>query len=176
MAESTRPSAPSADDQPFVPEGEPRPPRAGSVVPPDDRWYNLKLSYIDKDGKAESGFAYYVGRNPTWSFWDYISTTASNGPKARFQKVAITGKGNRVQLKTDDGYWLSCRAVPRLWLYRSSAYPLGWEIVGGNLYTDYHDGAVGAVYEHVLVPEAYYMRVDNSPPVFNCEWVLSPEQ
>jgi len=176
MAESTHSPEPSKDDKPFVPEGEPKPARAGSVAIPYDKWYNLKLSYVDRHGNVQGGYAYYLGVNPTWSFWDYMSTSQSNGPVGRFQKVPIPGKGNRVQLKTDDGYWLSCRAAPRLWLYRSSAYPVGWEIVDGKLYTDYHDGPVGAVFHHVLVPEAYYLCVAAEPTVFNCEWVLSPQQ
>jgi len=176
MTETSQPSGPSADDQPFVPTGSPKPVRAGSVSIPDDRWYNLKFNYYDTDGKIQSGYAYYVGRDATWQYWDYISATQSNGPVARFRKVPIEGKGNRVHLKTDDGYFLSCRAWPRYWLYRSSAYPIGWEIVEGKLYTDYHDGAVGAEYQGVIVPEAYYMRVGSTPALFNCEWVLSPTQ
>jgi hypothetical protein len=174
MADSTKQSGPSQDDLPFVPQGNPLPPRAGSMIIPDDRWYNLKLNYQDTSGNIQSGYAYFLGVNPTWSFWDYISATPSNGPMARFKKASV--EGNRMRLEMQDGNYLSCRAVPRLWVYRSSAYPLGWEIVDGKLYTDYHDGAVGAEYNSVLVPEAYYLRVDGSPVLTNCEWVLASPQ
>lgn len=176
MDESTVPSGPSTDDQPFVPDGNPLPARPNAVVIPDDRWYNLKLDYYDTKGNLQSGAAYYVGTGSGWMYWAYISTTYSNGPMAKFKKVKT--EGNRMKLETSDGYYLSCRAAPRLWLYRSySNYAVGWEIVDGKLFTDYHDGPVGAVYyQYGAVPEAYYMRVDQNPAVINCEWVLAPDQ
>ena len=58
----------------------------------------------------------------------------------------------------------------------TAAAPLGWEIVDGKLYTNYHDGAVGAEYQWIIVPEAYYLRVDRSPVLTNCEWVLASSQ
>ena len=177
MAESTHPSRPSEDDLPFVPDSSPKPARAGSAVIPDDKWYNLRFNYFDTHGKIQDGYAYQVGRNTGWSYWDYISATPSDGPVAKFKKDLV--QGNRMHLKTDDGYFLSCRAAPRLWLYRSSQYPIGWEIVDGKLYTDYHDGAVGAVHcdsSVMLVPDAYYMCVDATPALINCEWVLASPQ
>jgi hypothetical protein len=172
--ESTTSSGPTADDLPFVPAGDPKPARAGSVGILDDKWYNLKFKYQDDKGNLQDGFAYYVGTNPNWAFWDYISATHSNGPVGKFKKDSV--RGNRMVLKTDDGYFLSCRAGPRYWLYRSSEYPIGWEIVDGKLYTDYHDAAVGAEYHGVVVPDAYYMRVGGAPALINCEWVLASPQ
>lgn len=161
--------APSSDDQPFVPEGQPLPERKGSQVLPENKWYNLKLVYIDDDGNPQSGVAFFVGDKPSWSFWDYISATPSNGDKAKFKNVSTNG--NRMQLELQDGNYLSCRAAPRLWLYRSTAnYSVRWEIVDGQLFTDYHDGPVGTTHEWVLVPDAYYMRVGGTP-LKSCEWV-----
>lgn len=162
---------PSADDQPFVPDGKPLPPRAGSQALPDGEWFNLQLEYLDDSGKRISSFAYFVGTNPTWSFWDYISANASNGPKAKFKKVS--SEGNQMVLELQDGNYLSCRAAPRLWLYRSSAYPLGWEIVNGQLYTNYHAGAVGTVHQRNGAPDAFYMKVDGGDTVTNCKWVIA---
>ncbi|WP_339471635.1 MULTISPECIES: hypothetical protein [unclassified Pseudomonas] len=160
---------PAADDQPFVPDGPPLTSRGGSQSPPDDEWLNLELEYIDDDGKVRKGHAYFVGTNPTWSFYDYISATASNGPKAKFKKVS--NDGNFLVLETQDGNYLSCRAAPRWWVYRSSAYPLGWEIVDGKLYTNYHDGAVGTVHQRNGAPDAYYLRVNGGNTLTNCKWV-----
>lgn len=145
-----------------------------SHVLPDDKWYNLKFNYEDTDHNIQTGYAYFVGVNPSWSFYDYISATLSNGPMAKFKNVKT--EGNRMQLKMQDGNYLSCRAEPRLWLYRSSAYPIGWEIVDGKLYTDNHNGAVGAVYDSGAVPTAYYLGVNKSPELTNCEWILASPQ
>jgi hypothetical protein len=175
MNESSSALSPTEHDQPFVPEGPRQASRAGSVALPDDDWYNLKFNYYDSQGKLQSGFAYYVGRNATWQYWDYISATPSNGPVAKFRKDS--SEGNFMYLKTDDGYFLSCRAAPRLWLYRSSAYPIGWEIADGKLYTDYHAGAVGVVdVTNPVVPSAYYMQVDAESKIFNCEWIRASTQ
>jgi hypothetical protein len=40
----------------------------------------------------------------------------------------------------------------------------------------HHNGAVGAEYDSSGVPEAYYLRVDGSPVLTNCEWVLASPQ
>jgi hypothetical protein len=165
---------PSKDDGPYVPDGNVLPLRAGSAVLPDDRWYNLKFNYEDADHQIQTGYAYFVGEKATWSFWDYISATASNGPMAKFKKVKT--EGDRMQLEMQDGNYLSCRAAPRLWLYRSSAYPVGWEIVDGKLYTDWHNGAIGVQYHSIAVPAAYYLGVNTSPELTNCEWVLASPQ
>ncbi len=159
---------PSDDDQPFVPNGETLAPREGSQVLPDGKWYNLKFNYVDTNNKLQSGYAYFVGTEASWQYWDYICATPSNGPLAKFKKVS--SEDSRMHLQTQDGNYLSCRAAPRLWLYRSSAYPVGWEIVGGKLFTDYHSGPVGAVYHGVMVPQTYYMCV-GGPELTNCEWV-----
>ena len=63
------------------------------MIIPDDRWYNLKFNYQDTRGNIQSRYAYFVGQNPAWSFWDYISATISNGPMARFKKVSTEGNG-----------------------------------------------------------------------------------
>ena len=75
-----------------------------------------------------------------------------------------------MHLELQDGNYLSCRAGPRFWIYRSSAYPVGWEIVNGQLFTDYQSGPAGTVHHWVAVPDAYYMCIGGNP-LRNCEWV-----
>lgn len=162
--------SPSKDDKPFEPKGGPLPPRSGSQALPENKWYYLKLQYVDDNGKVQDSFAYFVGNQASWSFWDYISATPSNGDKAKFKNVS--SDGNRMQLQLQDGNYLSCRAAPRLWLYRSTqGYSVRWEITGGQSFTDYHDGPVGTSHERIAVPDAYYMRVGDGTPLINCEWV-----
>ena len=123
--------SPSKDDKPFEPKGGPLPPRSGSQALPENKWYYLKLQYVDDNGKVQDSFAYLVGNQASWSFWDYISATPSNGDKAKFKNVS--SDGNRMQLQLQDGNYLSCRAAPRLWLYRSTqGYSVRWEITGGS--------------------------------------------
>lgn len=166
MSDST---IPSNDDQPFIPEGAPLPARGSSQALPENKWYNLKLDYTDDNGKVRSSWAYFVGNQASWSFWDYMSATPSNGDKAKFKNVST--EDNRMQLEMQDGNYLSCRAAPRLWLYRSTAhYSVRWEIVNGQLFTSYHEGPVGTSHEWVLVPDAYYLRVGGTP-LTNCQWV-----
>lgn len=176
MADPTAFTGPTADDQPFTPDGNKLPARANAAVIPDDRWYNLKFDYHDRHGNHTSGYAYDIGTNPSTSFWDYISATPISGPMSKFKKVGT--EGNRMYLQMADGNYLSCRAAPRLWLYRTNAwaYAVGWEIVDGKLYTDYHAGAVGAEYHTALVPTTYYLQVEGDHPMFNCEWVLAEDQ
>lgn len=162
-------SVPASDDQPFVPVGEPLAPRNGSQAFPEGEWFNLQLDYVDDTGKTVTSYAYFVGSNPTWSFWDYISATPSNGPKAKFKKTS--SNGNLATLEMQDGNYLSCRANPRRWVYRSSAYPVGWEIVDGKLYSNFHDGAVGSVHDRAGVPDAFYLKVDGGNTLTNCKWV-----
>ncbi|WP_455826752.1 hypothetical protein [Pseudomonas graminis] len=160
------------NDKPFEPKGDPLPQRSGSQALPKNKPYYLKLEYVDDNGKVQSGFAYFVGNQASWSFWDYMSATPSNGDKAVFKNVS--SDGGRMQLELQDGNYLSCRAAPRLWLYRSTAaYSVRWEIVNGQLFTDYHEGPVGTSHERVAVPDAYYMRVGGTP-LRNCEWVEAP--
>jgi hypothetical protein len=100
--------SPSKDDKPFEPKGGPLPPRSGSQALPENKWYYLKLQYVDDNGKVQDSFAYFVGNQASWSFWDYISATPSNGDKAKFKNVS--SDGNRMQLQLQDGNYLSCRA------------------------------------------------------------------
>ncbi|TFY89114.1 hypothetical protein DYL59_13140 [Pseudomonas kairouanensis] len=162
-------SAPAPDDQPFEPEGKPLASRSGSQAFPDGEWFNLQLDYVNDKGQTVTSYAYFVGTNATWSFWDYISATASNGPKAKFKKDS--SDGDFAVLKLQDDNYLSCRANPRRWVYRSLAYPLGWQIVDGKLYTNYHDGPVGTVHQRVAVPDAFYLKVDGGDTLTNCKWV-----
>ncbi len=167
MSDST---LPSKDDQPIEPGYTPVSSHTGNKELPPNKNFNLKCVYIDDNGNPQSSYAYFVGTNATWSFWDYMSATPSNGPRAKFKNVSCDG--SKMTLELQDGNYLSCRAAPRLWLYRSTmGDSVRWEIINGQLFTDYHAGPVGTTHDRAAVPDAYYMRVGGGDPLRNCEWV-----
>lgn len=158
----------SADDGPFVPTGEPKPFPAGEVFKAEaDTWYNLLVHYKDWDsGNPISGLMYPMAPNAWHPYWDYMTLGSSQGgsPPAKFK---LWGTRAPYQWVLDDGNFLSVKATG--WVYKSSAYPLFWEIVDNSLYNSYWDGPVGYSFRSGLEPNAYYMGM--VMPSFTCELV-----
>src|SRR3954447_8231190 len=164
----------SADDQPFVPTDEPRPLPAGEAFNADpNTWYHLRVHYKDDNGNPAVGLMYPLGTNPSRSFWDYQvlgSGDGSSGPtKIKVHPPDPTG-WSRWEL--DDGNWLSIKATG--WIYRSSAYPIGWQIMkdaegNSRLYNNYWAGEAGYDWRGGAVPDACYMGMKLS--LFTCELV-----
>lgn len=169
---------PSLDDQPLVTNNKPNPLPVGKALETDpDEWYHLRVSYVDDQGRAVTGYAYPVGRNATDSFWDYVILSAGN-PSIRalkFKAVTLDDQGwQKWIIKDDDsnsGYHLSCKATG--WLYRASAYDVRFRIVDGRLYCNYWSGPVGSTYRSFLVSSGQYMGMDL--PAFTCELELAKD-
>lgn len=155
----------SADDRPFAATGKPNPLPEGKVFKADpNTWYNLKVQFTDETGSPAVGYFAKIGDNPSTSFWDYICLGAGAGCKFKVHQPDAIGWSN---WEIDDGNWLSVKATG--WVYRSSAYAIGWQIVGNNLYNSYWSGIVGYEHRRILVSEAYYVGMDLPP--FTCELV-----
>jgi hypothetical protein len=86
---------------------------------------------------------------------------------AKFQLHPRNDGSGWAEWEINDGNRLSVKATG--WLYRSSEYPLGWQVIDNKLYTDYWPGPAGYAYRSTLVTPAYYMGMDL--PVFTCELV-----
>jgi hypothetical protein len=158
----------SADDEPFVPSGEPKPFPAGKIFKAEaDTWYNLMAHYKDWDsGNPISGLMYPVSTNAATTYWDYqcLGYSPMGAPPT---KIKMWGASAPYQWVLDDGNFLSMKRSG--WVYRSSAYPLLWQIVDGYLHNNYWDGQVGYAFRSGLEPNAYYMGMGQTP--FTCELV-----
>lgn len=162
--------SPSPDDQAFVASGAPNPAPAGEAFEVDpEAWYNLRVMFVTKEGATVAGYASYVSRDFRMPFWDYMSLW----PESVAEDISMFKLHPRsdgwAHWEIDDGNYLSLKATG--WVYRSSAYPLGWRISDGRLYNDYWNGPVGYRYESGggFAAEAYYMGM--RLPEFTCELV-----
>jgi hypothetical protein len=169
-------TGPSLDDQPFVPSDTPNPLPAGEPFKTDpDKWYFLKVDYVDDKGKSVTGYAYPIGQNPSTSFWDYVMLQAGPPEKnaLKFKLVPLDDQGwQRWEIRDDaynSNYHLSCKATG--WLYRSPMYDVRFRIVGGKLYCSYWNGPVGSTYRSFLVSPGQYTGM--SLPGFTCELELA---
>ena len=161
------PADPSPNDQPFVASGSPNPLPSGTVVKSDpNTWYNLKATYTNTSGNTVVGYARSIGSNPSTSFWDYMELADTTPAGAAKFKLHPRNDG-WAEWEINDGNRLSVKATG--WVYRSSAYHTGWQVVDGKLYNDYWAGPVGYAHRRILVSDAYYMGMDL--PVFTCELV-----
>lgn len=167
---------PSPDDQPFKITGEPRALPAGNVVETNpNKWYYLKVHYVNDQGKAVTGYAYPVGANAAESFWDYVVLSAG-GPGNSALKFNVSTSDNDGWQKwiikddaSNSGYHLSCKATG--WLYRATAYDVRFKIVDSKLYCNYWGGPVGSTYRSFLVSSGQYTGMDL--PAFTCELELA---
>jgi len=173
MSDQERPL--SADDEPFVPTGEPRPLPAGEAFKADpNTWYHLKVHYKDDKGNPVVGLMYPLNNSFPPSFWDYqvLSGLIPAVVKPSKVKVHPPDSTGWSKWELDDGNWLSIKATG--WIYRSSAYPIGWQIMkdaGGNsrLCNNYWAGEAGYDWKGGTAPDACYMGMKRSP--FTCELV-----
>lgn len=138
-------AGPSPDDQPFVPSGNPNPLPAGEVFKTDpDRWYRLKVNYIDEYGNPVTGYAYPVGKNAADSYWNYVVLSAgpAGSTALQFKLHPPDNWGwSTWEIHNDpynDGYHLSCKATG--FLYRASAYDVRFQIVDSKLNCSYWGG------------------------------------
>jgi len=169
MVETRQVPDPSVDDQPFVASSAARSLPEGSQNIPAGKPFWLKVNFTNERGQPASGYAAKVGQNAAESFWDYmcIREGAPGGSAAKFQVDGETdGWPN---WKIDDGNYLSVKATG--WLYRSSAYPIGWVVANGQLMNTYWGGPVGFSYRSFLVSTAYYLGMDL--PVVSVEVVFA---
>jgi hypothetical protein len=159
---------PDANDQPFVPSGQPNQ-LPGEVFKADaNTWYHLAVHYTDRSGKPASSYIYPLGQNPATSFWDYMAFNSPDGLKPAKFKIHPPKANGFSEWELDDGNFLCLKATG--YMYRASAYRVGWALSKGHLYTDYRwDGPTGYKYDDVLVPSAYYIGMDL--PAFTCELV-----
>lgn len=157
----------SAGGGPFVPSGEPRPFPAGKVFKVEaDTWYNLQATYKDNDGNTVTELMYPVSTNAATTYWDYqtLGFSPMGAPPTKFK---MWGDSAPYQWLLDNGDFLSIKDSG--WIYRSSAYPLKWQIVDGYLYNNYWQGQAGYEYEDGMEAGAYYMGMGLTP--FTCELV-----
>lgn len=168
MSEQQPPLTP--DDQPFVPTGEPNPLPAGAAFEADPNiWYHLQVHYKDKKGNPVVGLMYPQGKNPSTSFWDYqvLGGSADGLPPTKI-KVHPPDQNGWSHWELNDGNWLSIKATG--WIYRSSAYPIGWKLIENNLYNTYWAGEAGSQWRDSFgETSGYYMGMDL--PVFTCELI-----
>lgn len=151
--------APSENDQPFVPQGVPKPLPSGTVATADaDTWYYLRAHYLSESGQDLVGYFAPVGSNRSTSFWDYIFMRSSSQGACQFKLEDTDGRGWSNWLIKADGNHLCLKATG--WFYRASYYTTRFAIVDGKLYNDYWDGPAGAVYRSVLVSSGYYVGQD----------------
>ena len=159
-----------ADDGPFVPSGEPNSLPAGAVFKANtDTWYNLNVHYNNRSGNPITGLMYPLASNPATSFWDYmvLGTSTDGAGPAKFRVEMMGGNDGWEQWTLDSGNVLSLKATG--WVYRSSAYPIGWKIVNNQLFNSNWGGAVGSEWRQAFVPDCIYMG--NDLPSFTCELV-----
>lgn len=140
----------------------------------EDKWYHLKVKFVNDNGVEVSGYAYPVGVNASTSFWDYVILIAGNPGKGalKFKAITLDDEGWQKWIIKDDAsnsdYHLSCKATG--WLYRASAYDVRFRIVDNLLYCNYWNGPVGSTYRSFLVSAGQYAGMDLPP--FNCELEL----
>jgi len=150
------------NDGPFVASTAARALPEGAQVIPAGKSFYLKINFTDEQGRPATGYAAKVGQNAAESFWDYmcIRSGPRGGSAAKFQVDGETdGWPN---WKIDDGNYLSVKATG--WLYRSSAYPIGWVVANGQLINTYWGGPTGYSYRSFLVSTAYYLGM-GLPPI-----------
>ena len=168
---SDQEKTPSADDKPFEPSGEPNPLPAGEVFKADaDTWYNLNVHYKNRSGNIITGLMYPLASNPATSFYEYQvlgDSTDGAGP-SKFKLEPVQGSDWDVW-RLDNGNIMSLKATG--WVYRSSAYPIGWKIVNGQLFNSYWGGPVGSVWRQAWVPDCIYMGMGLD--VITCELVAA---
>ncbi len=162
--------SPSADDKAFEPSGAPNALPAGEAFKAEaGTWYNLRVHYQDRQGNPTTGLMYPLAPNPATSFYEYMCLGFSpmGLPPAKFKVETMGGSPVWDKWTLDDGNVVSLKATG--WVYRSSAYPIGWKIVGNRLYNSYWHGPVGFAWRSTLVPDACYMGMDLTD--FTCELV-----
>ncbi|MEI7869375.1 MAG: hypothetical protein WCI11_15915 [Candidatus Methylumidiphilus sp.] len=168
-------TGPSLDDQPLVTDSTPKPLPAGEALKNDpNKWYYLKVNFVDEYGKHVTGYAYPVGQNASTAFWEFVVLAAgTRGNGALKFKVSLDDQGwQRWDIHDDDcnrGYHLSCKATG--WLYRASEYDVKFRIVDSKLYCSYWNGPVGSTYRSFLVSAGQYAGMDL--PAFTCELELA---
>ncbi len=161
----------------------------GGLGSTPDIWFNLKVTYKDKDGNTSEGFMGRIANIstrlsiPTPQYWDYMKI----GGKSKFKRYP--GRDGFELWQTSDGLWLTLSYYG--WAYRSSEGDrVGWKIVDGKLYSDYSrwkDYPLGCRWDggekyydefrgiYLRTPEAYYVGVDlgDDKVLTNCEFVLA---
>lgn len=152
----------SESDGPLAATGAPRTlPSIGGAFPVG-KWFWLKMTYKDERGNTVVGFADRVGANAATSFWDYVCIRRGT-PGASSLKFKVDGeKDGWPVLRLSDGNVLSVKATG--WVYRSSAYPIGWSLDGNQLVCTYWGGPLGVDHHRFLVSDAWYLGFD-LPPV-----------
>jgi hypothetical protein len=137
-------TGPSADDKPLLPIDNTEVnllPDGTPLITDPNSWYRLKATYIDKNGKPATGYAYPLAANASTSFWDYMVLGSSSGtcPPLEFKLDSPDDSGyqrwNIRDNDCNDGYHLDCKATG--WLYRASAYDTKFRIVDKKLYMNY---------------------------------------
>jgi hypothetical protein len=169
MSERQSPSAgPSSNDQPFVPSGMPNKLPAGAVFKPAaNTWYNLRVTYTDTSRNTVNGYLYPLGANPSTMFWDYMAFISLDGlPPAKFMLHEL--EDGWAEWELDNGDYLSVKATG--YVYRASAYRIGWQVIDSKLYNNYWPGPAGYKWDSsTFVPGDYYVGMEL--PVFTCELV-----
>jgi len=159
---------PSIDDVGVVPSAEPLPLVLGEVFKADPNlWYNLRVTYTLRgdDNKKATGFLTPLAQNAATSFYEYM-VLDSGWPATKFKILKPDPIGWSIW-ELENGEFLSLKATG--WLYRSSAYPLGFQIVDNRLYNNYRGGTAGSAWKNGLVPSQYYTGVGCDE--FICELV-----
>ncbi len=164
MSQTTATREPSADDKPIETSGKPNALPAGKVIKTDpNSWYYLKGTYVDDNGKAQTGYAYPVGQNAATSFWDYVVYQPGLYQGAlQFSPQPAEGGWYFWKIKDDasnSGYHLDCKATG--FLYRTNLYNTWWQIVDGKLYCSYWTAGVpvGSTYYSFLVSAGQYLAM-----------------
>ncbi len=151
--------SPSENDQPLVPQGEPRPLPAGTVTTADpNTWYNLRAYYRYENGQDAVGYFAPLSGDPVNSFWDYVVMRDDVNAACQFKLVDTDSRGWSKWLIKADGNYLCLKATG--WYYRASAYTARFAIINGQLHNDYWDGPAGSVYRSFLVSNGYYVGQD----------------
>ena len=159
--------SPAANDQPFIPSGQPNQLPGEAFKADSNIWYHLSVNYIDIKGNPASSFFYPLGANPSTSFWDYMAFNSPDGLKPAKFKVHPPKANGFSEWEIDDGNYMCLKATG--YVYRASAYRIGWAIFKDNLYSDYWGGPTGYKYDDKAVPAAYYIGMDL--PKFTCKLI-----
>ncbi len=104
----------------------------GGLGSTPDIWYNLKVTYKDKEGVSKVGWMAPT-KDIYWGFYDFMVIREDFKSKFRLHP----GEDGFEYLEIDDGYWLSLNYDG--WAYRSNNEynSVGWKIVDGKLYSNY---------------------------------------